>query len=372
MGIITYPLLKKGITPLSQLLKILGNIYSDIYLISGFEKDIHPNFEKKVKFLDLSKIKLGKKNRISKYIQIQFLILKTIIYLNKKVDSWIFFIGGESLIIPMIYFKLSNKKQSILIAGDPSKGQIISNDKLSKIQYFLSLFGFNLCDNILVYSRKIIFQRNLQKFIKKTYVVQRHFIELEKFEDVPINNREFKIGFLGAIHKLKGIEPLIQGVTEFMKFDKKYEFIIAGDGDDIYVKEIEEKIKKTGFQERIRLLGWIPYQKVPKFLSSIRLLILPSLTEGLPNVILEAMASGTIVLATKVGAIEDVILHNKNGFLLEDNSPERIQESISHILYEEDIEKISKNARNWIELNYNYKKSIESFTKIKKSLSKGR
>ena len=47
------------------------------------------------------------------------------------------------------------------------------------------------------------------------------------------------------------------------------------------------------------------------------------------------------------------------------------QESISHILYEDDIEKISKNARNWIEMKYNYKKSIESFIKIKKSLTKG-
>ena len=370
MGIITYPRLKKGITPLSQLIKILGNIYEKIYLISGFEEGIHPKFENNVKFIDLAKITIGKKKRISKYIRIQFQILKSIINLNKRVDSWIFFIGGESLIIPMIYLKLSNKKQSILIAGDPSKGQNISKDKLSKIQYFLSLFGFFLCNNILVYSKKIIHQRNLQKFIKKTYVVKRHFIDLEKFNDVPINNREFKIGFLGAIHKLKGIEQLIQGVAKFMKFDTKYEFLIAGDGDEIYVKDIEEKIRKTGFQDRIKLLGWIPYQKVPNFLSSIRLLILPSLTEGLPNVILEAMASGTIVLATKVGAIEDVILHKKNGFLLEDNSPERIQESISHILDEEDIGKISKNARNWIDLNYNYEKSIESFTKIKKSLTK--
>ena len=78
MGIITYPLLKKGITPLSQLTKILGYIYSEVYLISGFEKEIHPKFEKNVKFIDLAKIKIRKKNRISKYIQIQFLILKNI------------------------------------------------------------------------------------------------------------------------------------------------------------------------------------------------------------------------------------------------------------------------------------------------------
>ncbi|MDI6867848.1 MAG: glycosyltransferase family 4 protein [Methanoculleus sp.] len=94
------------------------------------------------------------------------------------------------------------------------------------------------------------------------------------------------------------------------------------------------------------------------------LLVLPSYTEGLPNIMLEAMACGTPVLATPVGAIPDVIIDGKTGFIMENNSPECIADNVVRALEHPDLEQIAEAGRRFVEENFSFEKTVENWKEI--------
>ena len=72
---------------------------------------------------------------------------------------------------------------------------------------------------------------------------------------------------------------------------------------------------------RCQFLGQVQHDAVPGWIASANLLVLPSLREGCPNVVLESLASGTPVIASSVGAIPDIVGHD-SGILVPPNDPE--------------------------------------------------
>jgi glycosyltransferase involved in cell wall biosynthesis len=97
----------------------------------------------------------------------------------------------------------------------------------------------------------------------------------------------------------------------------------------------------------------------------MKLLVLPSYTEGLPNIVLEAMACGTVVLATPVGAIPDIIKDGETGFLLKSNDPKHIAERILELLNKPELlDKVSINAYNYVRKNFSYEKTLDAWRKI--------
>ena len=79
---------------------------------------------------------------------------------------------------------------------------------------------------------------------------------------------------------------------------------------------------------------------------------------------LEAMGCGTPVLATPVGAIPDVIIDGKTGFIMENNSPECIAENVIRALNSPDLERIAENGRRFVEENFSFEKTVENWKRI--------
>lgn len=122
--------------------------------------------------------------------------------------------------------------------------------------------------------------------------------------------------FLGALIQRKGVVDLLDAV-KLMK-DKgitKFHILIAGAGAEEY--RLKEYVKDNKLESYVEFLGWITKEEKPEILKTSDVLVLPSYNEGLPIAILEAMSYGLPIISTNVGSIEEAVVNNKNGFLIE-------------------------------------------------------
>lgn len=111
--------------------------------------------------------------------------------------------------------------------------------------------------------------------------------------------------FVGRLHPQKGIKLLQAKVNELAPQGSKRRLLLVGDGP--LRSELESWATKCGPQQ-VQLLGWRP--DVADLMASSRLIVLPSLYEGMPNVILEAMASGKPVVCSRVEGSHELLRHD--------------------------------------------------------------
>lgn len=370
IGILTFPISDSGNIPLSNLVSIMFAITDKIYLVTG--NDGYDRFKNDNKVQCCYGVRhtsgTNKIARVIKYCITQLKITYLLCKLNRDVDTWLFFIGADSLLIPMLVAKLSKKKVVFIRAGSSLESLSATQDKgFMKLASFITKVNLFLSDRIVVYSSIFIKQWNLEKYKNKITVSHRHFLDFTNFKMMSqYNCRRKTIGYVGRLSGEKGVFNLVEAMS--LLSDCNFKLIIIGDGD--LRSKINEYKVEHNLSEQVQLTGWIPHDKLPDYLNKLKLLVLPSYTEGLPNIMLEAMACGTPVLATAVGAIPDVIKDGETGFLLKDNSPEFIAESILKVLAMPDdkLEQVSENARRLVESEFTFENVVERWGSILDSM----
>jgi glycosyltransferase involved in cell wall biosynthesis len=260
-----------------------------------------------------------------------------------------------------INLKNLKKKTFLVIGGSIEKLLVYNKDLFSVLIKILKKISLSLSDRLIVYSENIINEWSLENYKYKTYIAYEHYINIDKFNITKrYMERKNCIGYIGRLSKEKGILNFIESIPLILKGMPSLSFIIGGDGK--LRNYIEEYIEKTKVNKNVSFVGWIPHKELPKYLNQLKLLVLPSYTEGLPNIMLEAMACGTPVLVTGVGAITDIIEDNKTGFILKDNSSEYISQAIQNIFTcHNQLSKVSKNSRDLIERKFTYEKTVDKW-----------
>jgi glycosyltransferase involved in cell wall biosynthesis len=112
-------------------------------------------------------------------------------------------------------------------------------------------------------------------------------------------------------------------------------FILIGDGPERH--NLELQIKENGLENKVLILGRIP--EAYKYLPAFDVFVLPSVKEGFPWAVLEAMSAKLPIIATDVGANPEVIENHKNGFLVKPGKPEEICSALKQIMEKDNIRK---------------------------------
>jgi len=111
------------------------------------------------------------------------------------------------------------------------------------------------------------------------------------------------LGYIGRLHPQKGITPLIDHLPQLFESLPDHDLVIAGDGP--LHQALQEQVDRHGLGDRVVLLGWS--DDIPSLIASLDLLLLPSSWEGMPNVVLEAMAAGIPVVSFAVHGISELL-----------------------------------------------------------------
>lgn len=314
--------------------------------------------------------------RIVRYIILQLKITYKIFLISKNIDIVIFHFGSRFFLLPLLFSKLLRKKIIVFSFGsaaiaielieknkeDPYKWSAVT---LPKIMNIFEQISFSLSDKIIVESENIIEFAKLRKYkhkISKNYA-SPEFIDVDLFRIRKCSkNKMILVGYIGRLSEEKGVMNFVKSIPIVTKNKKDVEFLVGGSGP--LLNEIEKELKNNGSYLKTHLTNWIPHDQIPNYLNELKLLIIPSFTEGLPGLLREAMSCGTPVLATPVGSIPDLIKDGVSGFIMENNTPECIAENIARVLERSDLDKIAANARKIIENEYTYKATIEKYKKI--------
>jgi glycosyltransferase involved in cell wall biosynthesis len=171
--------------------------------------------------------------------------------------------------------------------------------------------------------------------------VVENAIELEKFtpdaairrnirEKLQLSDDEFVVGIVGLITPRKGQLGLIRAFGNARKQMSDSTLLIVGapmfNKDHLYLQELEENVGRFGLENRVRFLGL--RSDVAAIMQGIDLLVVNSKSEALVIVAIEAMASGTPVIATTVGGIKEMIAHQVNGWLIPYGNEKLLEEAL--------------------------------------------
>ena len=362
IGLFTLPLGSASVIPLFNLVEILGSISKKFTLITG--NDGYTLYKDEQRFT-VYKINYQIDDSIWKIFRFLCGQIKGSIYLIqnvKKVRYWFFF-GGQRSFIPILTAKLLNKKVITVMAGSAIRDASFSQDNFLNVTKVLSSTCLSLTDKIIIYSPNLIQEWNLTPYRHKILIAHRHFLDFNNFTvTTPYHDRPPLIGYIGRLSGEKGVQHFAQALPAILSNHQDLCVLIGGDGQ--LKQEIEASLQDGSLADRVDLPGWISHDELPKYLNKLRLLVLPSYTEGLPNIMLEAMACGTPVLATPVGAIPDVIRDGETGFIMEDNSPECIARNVMRALNDPDLEDVAERGRRFVEGEYTFEKVVEKWKGI--------
>lgn len=172
---------------------------------------------------------------------------------------------------------------------------------------------------------------------------------------------KIKFLFVGRLVVNKGLNELITALSKFNEYS--WHLDIVGDGE--YRNSVETLIAKFNLGAKITLLGSIPFSnELIEIYREHDVVILPSYCEGLPQVVLEGMANGCLVMATNVGGVPKVINHLSNGLLFEPQSSDEITKVLSLLTKTNSLD--IKNNALVTALGYAQENQIENFFNVLK------
>jgi len=288
--------------------------------------------------------------------------IKSLLYL-KKINPEIIHSQGIQMAVPCFLAKKFLKKSYVVYCQGfdiylPWKfKRLISNSILKNAKVVIALTE-NMRSKVQeIYNREV--------FIIPNGIEPKRFGNLSKEamrNKLGTKKEEKNILFVGTLKSVKGVKYLIEAVGIVKEKVPEIKLLLVGDGGER--KNLEKLVEELNLENYVTFIGKIPNEEVPKYMMISDVFVLPSLSEGLPITILEAMASGLPIVATKVGGLPEIVRERENGFLVEPKNSKEIAEKVLYLLSNDKIRNsISLNNKEKAK-NYSWDSIVDKLTKV--------
>ena len=164
------------------------------------------------------------------------------------------------------------------------------------------------------------------------------------------NNKVTKYGLMGRFSKEKNQVILIKILPDILKSVPEAELVLIGEGPD--EKDLKEEAKKLGVQNSVKFIP--PYNSILDVIDLIDIVVLLSDGEGMPLTLIESLYYGKPIIATDVGSISEMVINDKNGYLVNKNDYDVITRHIVSLMTDNrKYQQFSENSMNMYDLKYN-------------------
>jgi glycosyltransferase involved in cell wall biosynthesis len=168
---------------------------------------------------------------------------------------------------------------------------------------------------------------------------------------------------VGGIAPEKGYEDLLEAASLLRARGMATDWVVLIAGrcrDETYWQLLARRLKALNLAEKVRFLGYT--DDVRALYAAADAFVLPSRKEGLPTVVLEAMASGLAVIATQVGGVPDVVTHGQDGLLVSPRSPEGLCGAMAEVAADPSLcTRLGRSARSRVEREYSVEQMGKSY-----------
>jgi glycosyltransferase involved in cell wall biosynthesis len=249
--------------------------------------------------------------------------------------------GFVGALVKSIASFFGNKKIKLVIEnhGDFENSIFIQkkvSDSRSSKKMFNWLAGFSLkrADALRGVSQATVDQ--LKKWNNNVPIVQfPAWTDMDVFSSVKQQDQLTNptIIFAGALAPIKGVKYLIEAFNKIIEHHSQARLLLVGkEEDQQYVAGLKQQIRNYNLDNNVEFIGEVSQQQLADMFSQADIFVLPSLSEGLPRVIFEAMATGLPVVGTRVGGIPDLIDHQKTGLLVESQDADALSVSLLKLI----------------------------------------
>jgi glycosyltransferase involved in cell wall biosynthesis len=178
------------------------------------------------------------------------------------------------------------------------------------------------------------------------------------------------------VHK-KGFEYLIEALRELRARGRSVELVIAGKGD--LEEALAQKARSLSIDAQVKLVGNVDRGALPAYFAMADAVLVPSVkdaagnVDGLPNVLLEGMASAKPIVATNVGGIGEILRPGEDALLVREKDSKAIADAVEELIRSEDLrERLGRAARKRVLEDLSWKSSGERFESVLRSVAEAR
>jgi len=175
---------------------------------------------------------------------------------------------------------------------------------------------------------------------------------------------------LGRLVQQKGFDLALAALASLSERFPHVRMTIAGDGPER--SQLERQIAEWHLEERVDLAGWVAPDNVPALLNTATIVLMPSRWEGLPSVALQAGMMARPVIATPVGGLSEVIVHQRTGLLVAPEDHIELAEAIASLLEEPPLAaQMGQAARRRVQKVFSWQRCVDAYDTLYRKLAGG-
>ncbi|MCS6862491.1 MAG: glycosyltransferase family 4 protein [Abditibacteriales bacterium] len=192
--------------------------------------------------------------------------------------------------------------------------------------------------------------------------------ERNRFHPLPqsIDSYSPTLLYVGRLSPEKGAQVLIDALPQMLQRLPRLRLRLIGGGSQ--QPSLRDTVNQNGLKEHVEFVGAVPHHELPRHYAEADALVIPSLSEGLPKVLPEALACGLPIIGTQVGGIPEVVQNGYNGLLVPPGDPDALADAVVTLFSQHDLHHtLRANARPSVE-RFSWERNVGQFIQMYESV----